>query len=140
DVLGGRQHRQEEEALEDEADAGEAYAAALTIVQRRDVLAVEEQRAARRAVHAAEQMEQRRLAASRRAAERRGVAGLDAQRHSPHGHDRAGRHRKRARDLAGLDDGHETTSLRSVAAIGRRATIHIGYAAASSAVAAKSAA
>ena len=64
DVLGGRQHRQEEEALEDEADARQSNVTPLAVPERRHIAIVEQQRAAARRVDAAEQVQERRLAAS----------------------------------------------------------------------------
>ena len=55
-----------------------------------------EQRAARRRVHAAEHVQQRRLAASRRPRDRHVISGRHAQRDVPHRLDRSGRHREHA--------------------------------------------
>ena len=79
DVLGGAEHRQQEEALEDESDACEPKAAALRFGELRRVAPIEEQRSARRRIDAADQMQQRRLAAAGRPGDRHVIAGVDGQ-------------------------------------------------------------
>src|SRR5438874_8998560 len=64
DVLGGCQHRQQEEPLKHEADARESDAAACRFRQLRRVAILEEDRSTGRRVDAAAKMQQRRLAAA----------------------------------------------------------------------------
>jgi hypothetical protein len=64
DVLGRRQHRQQEETLEDEADRPQAQQAAVAVGKRRHVAAFEQQGARRGRVHAPQHVQQRGLAAS----------------------------------------------------------------------------
>src|SRR6185295_10841043 len=80
DVLERRQHRQQEEALEHEADPQQPELAALRVALRPDVATVEEQLAARRRVHAAEDVQQRGLAAARGTAHSKVFPGLERQR------------------------------------------------------------
>ena len=129
DVLGGGQHRQQEEALEDEADLAQPQQAALAIRERRHVVASEQQRAGGRRFDAAEHVQQRRLAAARRAANGEVIAWRDLQRVTsatavtgPAG---IGKTRLTCAAMP-CDDVQPITSSRSVAAIGSRATIRIG--------------
>jgi len=68
------------------------------------------------------------------------LAARDCERHVSNRHDRTGRHRKHAADIRRRQNpvvavcAHDATLFRSVVAIGRRATIEIGYAAARIAV------
>ncbi len=134
DVLGGRQHRQQEEALEDEADVPQPQRAALRSRTARETSwPSKQQRAGRGRVHAAEHVQQRRLAAARRPADGDVLAGANLQRDVAHRVYRSGRHREHAAStLLRVDDQrrsrrrHPITSSRSVAAIGRRETMRIG--------------
>ena len=77
-----RQRRQQVEELEDEADLLAPHARQLIVAHRRQVAIVEVDRAADRAIHRAAQVQQRRLAASRRPHQRDEVAALDRERHA----------------------------------------------------------
>ena len=129
DVLPRGQHRQQEEALEHEADLAQPEPAALRVGQRPDVAILKQHLAARRRVDAAEHVQQRRLAAARRTDDADVLAGRDPQRHVAQRATGPGRHREdpRARSALRRSARHETTSRRSVAAIGSAATIRIGY-------------
>ena len=133
DVLRRRQHRQQEEALKDEPDARQPDLASLPVGERCHVVAVEEQRAAARRVDTTQQVQESRFSTARRSADRDVIAGANLQGDMTDGDHGSSWHGKYARDVARLDHGldcgvrrHETTSRRSVAAIGSRATIHIG--------------
>jgi hypothetical protein len=128
DVLGGREHRQEKEALEDEPDALQPQRTSLRIGESRDVLPIEGEHASRWRIDAAEHVQQRGLAAAGWSANGDMVAASNLERDVAHGVDRSGRHRKRAADLLRVNDHvvHPITSSRRVAAIGRLETIRIG--------------
>ncbi len=79
-VFPRAQHRQQKEALEDEADARETNAAALAVRQRRDLASLEAERAAGRRIDAADQVEQGRLPAARWARDREVIARINPQR------------------------------------------------------------
>ena len=66
DVVADRERWQQIEELENEADPVAPDARQLVVGQRRQVAAFEGDRAARRTIHRAAEMEQRRLAATRR--------------------------------------------------------------------------
>src|SRR6185369_1632306 len=140
DVLRRREHRQEEEALEDEPDLGEADRAALGVPQRAHVHAVHEHLPLAGRVHAAQHVQERGLAAARGPADGDELPGGDAHGEVPHRHHRPRGHGEAAGDAAGLDHGraHVTVSERKVAAIGNRETSRIGYREARTAVAARS--
>ena len=70
---------QQVEALEDEADLGVADDGALVAAELRDVGAVEDVRAGGRAVEAADDVHQRRLAGAGRSHDGHELAGVDAQ-------------------------------------------------------------
>ena len=97
---------------------------------------VEQQRAARRRVHAPEDVQQRGLPAAGGTANRQVLAAIDSQRHVDQRAHRPRGHRKRPGQTLRIDQrrDHETTSFLSVVAIGSVATSHIGYTAASTAV------
>src|SRR6185436_2178087 len=134
DVLPRGEHRQQEEALEHEADPVQPDAAPVAFGQR----------PAGRPIDTAEQVQERRLAAPGRPGDRDVLARRDPDRDMAEGGDRAGGHGKDAGQVAPLDDrrrpGHDTISRRSVAAIGNRAASQTGYSAARKPVAASSAA
>ncbi len=135
DVLERRQHRQEEEPLEHEADLAQPQPAAFRVRQRAHLATLEPHLPAGRHVHAARARAAASTCRSRTARPRRDTRRRDAERHVAQRGNRAGRHREHPRHVARLDDrrGHDTTSRRSVAAIGSVATMRIGYAAAASA-------
>jgi hypothetical protein len=83
DVLERRQHRQQEEALEDEADLLQAKPASLGIRERPDVAPFEPELTASRRVHASEHVQQRGLAAPRRPDQPEDLAPRGGQRHVP---------------------------------------------------------
>ena len=138
DILRCRQHRQQEESLKDEADARQPDAAARRLRQRRDIAVLEEDRSRRGRVDAADQVQQRRLAAARRSGDGDVLAGGDVKRHVAQRCHWTGRHREHTAHAARLDDQRRrhqpTTSRRSVAAIGSRDVSQTGYAAAAAAV------
>jgi len=82
DVLKHAQHRDEVEALEDETQGVEPQIRQLAIGQMLGVVAVDEHRAGRRRIHAANQIEQRRLPASGRPGYRNEVAGVHVERNA----------------------------------------------------------
>jgi hypothetical protein len=78
DVLLGGEDRYEVEGLEDEAETIAAQPGAALVVERGDLLAVDDDRARGRAVEAGEQVHQRRLARARRTHDRRELPGGEA--------------------------------------------------------------
>ena len=96
---------QQLKALEHEADLAVAHARALVVGQALDVRAVEPVLARRRRVEAAEDVEQRRLARSRRADDRDHLAAIDRERHAIERRDALVAHRVVARDVHELDQG-----------------------------------
>ena len=138
DVLPGGEHGKQKESLKDETNLRQPHVAASGIGQRADIPAFEEQRAARRRIHASEDMHQRRLSAAGRSPDGDVFRGLDPKRDAVHRGDGTSGHRKHFGDLARLDD-HPITSALSVDEIGSRATVHIGYTAATAIVTASSA-
>src|SRR5262249_58898424 len=86
----------------------------------------------------ARKVQQRGLAAAGGPADGDVVACFDAKRGVADGGHRTSLHGKHARQTARLDDRHDTTSCRSVCAIGRVVTSHTGYIAATAAVATSS--
>ena len=95
DVVERRRPRQQVEALEDEADLAVAHDRELIAGHPRDILAVEDVLAARRAIKAAEDVHERRLAGAGRARDRHELALLDvhvgaAERAHRHFADRVG--------------------------------------------------
>ena len=81
-VLLRRQHRQQVEELEDEADVAAAQFRQLAVVHGRDVLAVDLHGPRRRAVEAGEQVHERRLARARRPHDRRELPAGDVDGHA----------------------------------------------------------
>src|SRR5262245_53383697 len=77
-VLTRREHRQQEESLENEADFFESQTAPLGIGKRTDRSIVEQNVARGRYVHTAEDVQQGRLATARRTNDRHIVSGVDA--------------------------------------------------------------
>ena len=77
DVVERRGARQQVETLEDEADLAVAHDRELIAGHPRDIFAVEDVTAARRAIETAEDVHERRLAGSRRARDRHELALLD---------------------------------------------------------------
>ena len=100
--------------------------------------AFEEQCAARRRIYTAEDVQQRRLSAARRSPDGHVIRGFDLKRDVAHRGYRTSGHRKHFGDVASVDN-HPITSALSVAEIGSRATVHIGYTAATAIVTASSA-
>src|SRR5262249_55007434 len=132
DVLRRRQHGQQEEALEHEADLAQPETAALGIRQRTHGPRLKQHFARRRRVHEAQHVQKRGLAAARRTDYADVLRRRNPKRHVvERGHGTA-RHRKYPGHVARLDDWrrHDTTSRRSVDAIGSTATMRIGYSAA----------
>src|SRR5215204_2857396 len=139
-VLSGGEHRQQKKTLKDEADASQPQRTAPGVREPRDVLAIEQERAGRGRVHAADHVEQCGLATARRSTHRDVVAGANLQRDIAYGVHWPGWHRKRASDTLCVDDhaAHPITSSRSVAAMERLETIRMVYSAAMIVVAARS--
>ena len=79
DVLGRREHRQQVEELEDEADVLTPQEREVVVGELRDVLAGDRHAALGRAVEAGEDVHQRRLAGARRAHDGGQLAGGDAE-------------------------------------------------------------
>ena len=79
DVLDRGQRRDQIELLEDEAERAQAELRELVVGQRREVAALEEHVAGARPVERAEQLQERRLAASARSLERDELAGFDLE-------------------------------------------------------------
>ena len=128
DVFPGRQHRQQKEALKHESDFAQPQAAAIGIGHRSNVAIPEQHVSAGRNVDDTQHVQKRGLPASRRTDDADVVSGIDAQRHVVQGCDGTSRHREDPGDVPRFDNRgvHETTSRRSVAAIGSRDTIRIG--------------
>ena len=106
-VLLHRELGDQVEGLEDEADAPVAQRGELRVVEARDLPAVEEIVAARGAVQAAEDAEQRRLARPRGAHHRHRLAGRDLEAHVAQRGDLDGAPRVGLADSLQLDeDGH----------------------------------
>src|SRR5919197_492064 len=82
DVLLGREHRQEVEELEDEADVLTPQLRQVAVLELRDLLALDRDLTAGRAVKAREDVHERRLAGTGRAHDRREVTASDLERHS----------------------------------------------------------
>ena len=80
DVLLRRQHREQVEELEDEADVATPELREVVVLERRDVDAVDLDRAARRLVETGEDVHERRLARPGRAHDRCQVAAGDVER------------------------------------------------------------
>ena len=80
DVLGGREHREQVEELEDEADVVAAELRELRVVEAADVDAGDGDVTRRRLVEPGEDVHQRRLAGARRAHHGRQAAGGDVDR------------------------------------------------------------
>ena len=87
DVLADVQERDEVERLEDEAGPVAAQARGLVVVEGADRLALEEDLAGRRPVEAAEELEERALAAARRTHQGDELAGRHGQGHAAQGLD-----------------------------------------------------
>ena len=77
DVVADGERRQQVEELEDEPDLFAPHPRQFVVAERRQVALVERERAAGRAIHRAAQVQQRRLAASRRPHQRDEIAALD---------------------------------------------------------------
>jgi hypothetical protein len=78
-VFGGRQHRQQVEGLEDETDGARAQLGELIGRAPADILIVDVDLAAARSVDAANQVQERRLAAARRSGDRQKTPGSNAR-------------------------------------------------------------
>src|SRR5579872_5160394 len=79
DVLERVQRRDQVERLEDEAEGAQAQLGEVAVSERAEVAALEEHRAARRAVERAEELQQRRLAGARRPDDRDDLRVVDRQ-------------------------------------------------------------
>jgi hypothetical protein len=82
DILGGREHRNQVEALEHEAEAVAARVGAFILAERGGVTAFEQQRAFVRYVQQPEQIDKRGLAATRRTAQGQEVTRVNIDIHS----------------------------------------------------------
>ena len=139
DVLPGGEHGKQKESLKDKPNLRQPHVAASGIGQRADIPAFEEQRAARRRIHTSEDVHQRRLSAAGRSPDGDVFRGFDPKRDAVHRGHRTSGHRKHFGDARERLDNHPITSALSVDEIGSRATVHIGYTAATAIVTASSA-
>ena len=104
DVLGRREHREQVEELEDEADVVAAQHRQLRVVEAADVDAGDRDLARGRLVEAGEDVHQRRLARARRAHDGGQAAGGDVDRDAAQGVDGRVALAVAADDVAGGDD------------------------------------
>ena len=128
EVLGGAQHRQQVERLEDEADLVAAQCGELALLQPGDLDAVDLDRAGGGPVEPGEEMHEGRLARARRAHDGRQPAALEidgraaqrvhdgvalavASREAARPHDGVGHHPRPRRGLATGGDGEHTIDV-----------------------------
>jgi hypothetical protein len=100
------EHRDQVEVLEDEAEIGAAEVGRRTPLEARHVRAEHRERARARMIEAAHHVEQRALAAARRADEGRERAAADGEAHLAHGGDGNRAVLVGLAEIAGDDDLH----------------------------------
>ena len=103
DVLGGREHGQQPEALEDVRDGRAAQFGEFGVVHRRQVATVDDDRPGIGPIEPSHHVEQRRLAAARTAVDHHERTGRDRERDLAERTDRLVRRRERPCDI-GEDD------------------------------------